>query len=323
MTDEGAYITAYSGNEDNIVLDSVDNKPVLSIENGVFEGRNIKSFSSSSLKKVGTGAFANCTKLKTVNIPSVSVVENRAFEKTAVEKMTLSSNTKSIGDYAFNGCEALKKIDLGGNVETIGRLAFNECYSLEDVYGSQSIKRVGDFAFYDDGEMTVDSSLDKLCYVGDYAFAYCNTVVINDIDHMEHIGDGAFMMCYNIISVHITSNIKSVSYSAFKGARIKELTVDYGVERIEDYAFMSTMITTLKLPDSVKYIGDYAFYTSRLTSVSGAEHAEEIGTLAFYPSKRLVMYVLYPSAMLDYAKQNNIEYVAHDERGAIVLPDLE
>lgn len=86
---------------------------------------------------------------------------------------------------------------------------------------------------------------------------------------------------------------------------------------------MSTMITTLKLPDSVKYIGDYAFYTSRLTSVSGAEHAEEIGTLAFYPSKRLVMYVLYPSAMFDYAKQNNIEYVAHDERGAIVLPDLE
>ena len=79
MTDEGAYITAYSGNEDNIVLDSVDSKPVVSIENGVFEGRNIKAFSSTSLRKVGTGAFANCTKLKTVDIPNVSVVENRAF----------------------------------------------------------------------------------------------------------------------------------------------------------------------------------------------------------------------------------------------------
>lgn len=79
LTDEGAYITAYSGKEDNIVLDSVDSKPVVSIENGVFEGRNIKAFSSTSLRKVGTGAFANCTKLKTVDIPNVSVVENRAF----------------------------------------------------------------------------------------------------------------------------------------------------------------------------------------------------------------------------------------------------
>lgn len=140
---------------------------------------------------------------------------------------------------------------------------------------------------------------------------------------MEYIGDGAFLMCYNIQSVHITSNIMSVAYSAFKGARISELTVDYGVERIEDYAFMSTMITTLRLPNSVKYIGDYAFYTSRLTSVSGAEHAEKIGTLAFYPSKRLVMYVLYPSAMFDYAKENNIEYVARDDNGNTVLPDDE
>ncbi len=323
LTDEGAYITAYSGNEDNIVLDSVDSKPVVSIENGVFEGRNIKAFSSTSLRKVGAGAFANCTKLKTVDIPNVSVVENRAFEKTAVENIKLSSNTKSIGDYAFNGCEALKKINLGGNVETIGRLAFNECYLLEDVYGSQNIRRVGDFAFYDDSEMTVDSPLDRLCYVGDYAFAYCNTVVINDIDHMEHIGDGAFMMCYNIISVHITSNIKSVSYSAFKGARIKELTVDGGVERIEDYAFMSTMITALKLPNSVKYIGDYAFYTSRLTSVSGAEYVEEIGTLAFYPGKKLHMNVLYGSKMHNYANENSISYTAHDKNGNILPPEEE
>lgn len=323
LTDKGAFITAYKGNDDIIVLDTVDSNPVLSIENGVFEGKNIRAFSSATCQKIAYGAFANCEKLKSVSIPSVSVVEGRAFEKTAITQITLSDKVKTIGEYAFNGCETLTEIDLGGNVETIERLAFNECYLLESVKGTQNIRRVYDFAFYDNGDMTFDSNVPLLCYAGEYAFAYCSSVEIDEIDNMEHIGDGAFLMCYNIQSVHITSNIKSVPYSAFKGARIRELTVDYGVERIEDYAFMSTMITTLSLPNSIKYIGDYAFYTSRLTSVSGAEYAEKIGTLAFYPSRKLVMYVLYPSEMYSYAVENNIEYVARDDNGNTVLPDDE
>jgi hypothetical protein len=64
------------------------------------------------IKSIGMGAFLNCSKLSSVNIPN-SVI--------------------SIGWTAFYACTSLTSIDIPQSVSSIEEYAFAECYDLKDV----------------------------------------------------------------------------------------------------------------------------------------------------------------------------------------------
>lgn len=323
LTSKGAIITKYKGNGKMIILDTIDGKDVYSIEQNVFKDSDLISFSSSSCKKIMNSAFEDCKMLKNVSLPSCQYIGEKAFRHTALEEVTIPSGVTEIHNYTFDGCESLINVEFKGKVTEIGRCAFNECFALENISGTKHIQKVDDLAFYDDKLLEFDTTLDNLNYAGDYAFAFCTRAVLDTIDNMTHIGDGAFKYCYNISSVHIGKETTSVPDEAFRGARITSLAIDEGVKAIENYAFMSSQITTLTLPDSLRAIGTYAFYSNKITTVKGGEKVETVGSMAFYPSKKLTMYVLTPSSMLEYAKDNNITYVAHNKDGETVLPEDE
>lgn len=309
LVSKGAIVTKYKGDSKNITVDNIDGNPVYSIEQNVFKSSDIVSFSSNTCQRIMDSAFENATDLKNVDIPNCTYIGSRAFRHTAIEDITIPNGVTEINDYTFDGCESLVNVNLKGDVTRIGRLAFNECYALESITGTSKIKRVEELAFYDDKLMELDSTLDNLMYAGDYAFAYCNSAVLDTIDNMTYIGDGAFMYCYNISTVHIGGNIDVVPAETFRGTRITELTLDEGITAIGNYAFMSTQIKDLVLPNSIKTIGTYAFYTNKITSVKGGENAEKIESMAFYPNRRLTMYVKDKSKMYDYAVDNGITYI--------------
>lgn len=323
LVSKGAIITNYKGDDKNISLDSIGDKPIYSVEQNVFKNSDIISFTSSTCQRIMDSAFENANSLKNVDIPNCSYIGEKAFRHTAIENITIPNGVTEINDYTFDGCESLVTVKLTGDVTTIGKLAFNECHSLESITGTLNIKRVEEFAFYDDKLLQLDSTLDNLNYAGEYAFAYCNNAVLDTIDNMTYIGDGAFMYCYNISSVHITNNIDVVPIEAFRGTRVTELILDEGVTAIGNYAFMSTQIKELNLPNSIKTIGTYAFYTNKITSVKGAQNAEKIESMAFYPNRRMTMYVLDKSTMYNYAKDNGIPYIIEKNNSVIDTPDEE
>lgn len=323
LTERGAYITKYKGHKKNIVLNSIDSNDVYSIESKVFASSDIESFYSSTLKKVSYSAFANCGALSQFAAPSLEIISNRAFQNTALEKVNVAKGVTRIDDYAFYGCSSLKEVNFLGEVEAIGGFAFCECTELEKITGTQNIRRVYDFAFYDNKLMTLDSGLKRLCYAGEYAFAFCSKISIDSVNNMEFIGEGAFKLGPSITNVHITGSTKAVAYEAFRGVRLESLTIDEGVEEIEDYAFMSSTIKTLKLPRSLKKIGEYSFYSGRLQMVYGGDNVKSVGSMAFYPSSRLTMQTLINSAMHRYAIENGINCVLYDENGGIITPDDE
>ena len=323
LTQKGAYITKYKGASKNIVLDKIDSNDVYSIEQRVFEKSNIESFSSSTLKRVSNSAFANCENLKTFEAPNLKILSDRALKNTALETVEIAKGVSSIGDYAFYNCSKLKEVQFLGNVSTVGKYAFCECAELEKITGTSDITRVGDFAFYDNKQMVLDSPLSKLNYAGEYSFAFCSKVQIDSVDNMIFIGDGAFKLCPNIKSVHITKNIKSIPYEAFRGVKMQSLTIDEGVEAVEDYAFMSTSMTNLTLPDSLKSIGDYAFYSNKLRNVYGGDYVKTIGNMAFYPTNKIIMHVLIGSPLYNYSMENGMTIVPHNSNGEILPPEQE
>lgn len=54
----------------------------------------------------------------------------------------------SIGDYAFQNCNALSNIELPSNVNTIGKGAFHTCRNLKKITIGKNVSEIGSVAFY-------------------------------------------------------------------------------------------------------------------------------------------------------------------------------
>ena len=77
------------------------------------------------MKKIGKGAFYNCTALESVTAPGV------------VE----------IGDEAFYGCGSMMKTDILSSVEVIGNSAFYGCSGLTEVVLPETLSSMGESCF--------------------------------------------------------------------------------------------------------------------------------------------------------------------------------
>lgn len=66
------------------------------------------------------GAFAGCTALKSVTIPStVTSIGNSAFRGSGIESITIPSTVTSISAYAFSGCNKLSNLVIPSSVTSI------------------------------------------------------------------------------------------------------------------------------------------------------------------------------------------------------------
>ena len=71
------------------------------------------------------------------DIPVISI-EYPAFYNASIESVTISSDVKSIGDYAFYNCNSLERVVIYDSLINIGRLAFYNCINLKSIeyYGT-------------------------------------------------------------------------------------------------------------------------------------------------------------------------------------------
>lgn len=85
-----------------------------------------------SIRQIGGGAFACCKSLQHINLDKIKLLCDKAFEGTALEKITLTA--RMIGSWAFAKCKNLKEADLSGITDRqINSHLFFECTSLVKV----------------------------------------------------------------------------------------------------------------------------------------------------------------------------------------------
>lgn len=101
-----ATITGYYGMDDNHVIP------------GEIEGSKVTS--------IGSGAFAGCDRLTSVNIPNT---------------------VTSIGGGAFTLCKNLLSINIPEGVTSIGVFAFKGCYNLTSINIPKSVTFIGEGVF--------------------------------------------------------------------------------------------------------------------------------------------------------------------------------
>ena len=187
---------------------------------------------SSSLRRVGLGAFENCTALRRLTVPFVGESKSRntflgymfgaenygvaeGFYPTGLEFVTIIEGIDSIEDHAFYQCASLREIVLPGTVKSIGTRAFSGCSGLTSL-----------------------DLPDGLLEIGDAAFSNC--VGLESVtfgSYLKKLGVNCFLNCTSLQEILLPDAVKSLPNSCFSGCAALTTVSLGGVTNVGKNAF--------------------------------------------------------------------------------------
>ncbi|MCQ2533770.1 MAG: leucine-rich repeat protein [Clostridia bacterium] len=271
------------------VTSVIVNEGVTSIGSSSFWG--IKSLKSiklpSTLKYMGFAAFAKCTGLTDVTIPSGIIGESAFIECTNLKTVTIGNGVTASGISAFEACpnlsrvnisslEAWCKIDFGGisaNPISIARKLYLNGTLVTEINVPSGITEISAHAFEylsDVKKVTIPSTVKT---IGDYAFLMCDGMESLTLSEgIEELKASSFSGCRALKSVVIPTSVKYIGRNAFSFAAIQSVSVTRGV--IDDYAFYGCgAMGGASIGSGVSYVGKDAFGNCGALKMSGINYA--------------------------------------------------
>ena len=233
-----------------------------------------------------------------------------------IKFIDISDSVTSIGEGAFDYCNALTDITIGSSVISIGDEAFVDCDSLTKVIIPDSVTSIGARVFYHCDSLeniTVDSnnqyytSIDGVLYNKDkttliqYPVGNPKTEFIIPVS-VTSIGDYSFYGCDSLTDITIGNSVTSIGDDSFYGCdSLTDITIGNSVTSIGDHAFFGTGYynNSDNWSDDVLYIGNYLIAAE--TSVSGSYSVKSgtvtIAASAFYRCS-LLTNVIIPDSVI-------------------------
>ena len=133
---------------------------------------------SNKVITIGDMAFAGCSSMENINMPSVEKIGEYAFSRCfKLNNIVLPETLKEIGDNAFYRCESLSYIRIPASVIKIGTSVFAYCSSLTSVVINAPIKELPEWTFYGCTELVSVTLPKETESVGKNAFAQCDSLV--------------------------------------------------------------------------------------------------------------------------------------------------
>ena len=254
-----------------------------------------------------------------------SIADQSFFGCNLLESITIPNGVTNIGNSAFWCCLSLTNISILDGVSCIEFGAFMDCPALKNVTIPSSVTSIGDYAFGYYSDLSYEKIADFTIngYIGTAAENYSNTNGFNFVALDANLGE----FTYNILedgTIEITGSAKDLSLHPH--LIIPAVYDGYTVSAVGQNAFRShTGITALTVEDGVKIIGDSAFANCiNLSEIHLPDSIENIVNMTpdLYPSGSF-WNTAYVNNRENYAEDGNlyfgnIAYTAScDENGNI------
>lgn len=93
----------------------------------------LKEINLPSLVTIGDYAFVSCHSLENIELPNLVTVSDHTFSDCITLRSAYLPNVKTVKQYAFENCVSLEEVVLK-SVTSIKENAFNGCYNLRTIY---------------------------------------------------------------------------------------------------------------------------------------------------------------------------------------------
>ena len=215
---------------------------------------NVETRSDGSTITTKTTAGGGTTKELVIH-PSLTAIEDNAFENSGLTSVSMGNGVQSIGKYAFQNNE-LTTLTIGNSVQTVGRGAFQN-NELSSVTIGNSLKTIEPEVFRNNklSSVTIPPSVTA-------------------------IGDNAFTE-NQLTSLTMGNGLKTIGGWAFSYNKLTLLTIPPSVTSIGRGAFRNNKLSSVTIPPSVTFIGDDAFYRNKLTTLTIGNGVQTIERGAF------------------------------------------
>ena len=167
---------------------------------------------------MGSGVFAGCTSLKSVEFPEgfLKICDGFFEDCRNLTSVTLPNSLTFIGRQAFMLCTSLPSIVIPEGVSTIEPGAFYLCFALESIVIPESVS-----------------------FLGEGAFNGCeNLKTVSLPNSLSEFSRGCFCNCFALESIVIPEGVEVISVSLFsRCSSLSSVVLPKSLTEIESYAF--------------------------------------------------------------------------------------
>ena len=201
----------------------------------------------NNVKTIGKSAFANCSELTSITIPSsVTNIGQQAFQ--SCKKLTsviIPGSIAEIPDSAFSRCELLTSVTLCEGVTTIGESSFADCVSLTEVTFPNSLSSIAKYGFTNCPQLSGVKLGTGMETIQSSAFFKCTGLASLDLGATKTIGVDAFGDCKALTALTIPDSVVTIGSQSFAGCEaLASITIGKGVKQIGSFAFYGTKLHT-------------------------------------------------------------------------------
>lgn len=275
-----------------------------------------------TVRCIAGGAFRGNEKITALIVPgNVKTIGNSAFSKCKNLRIAeLYDGVEIVDDRAFSSCKSLTDITFPDTIHTVGVSVLDKDWlELQCAASGKSYYYIGDILVYAGEyerhnlmseyilenaksiapEALAHSQTDR--WSENFIFPLCGEVIGKKAGYYLHVDENlyipegvkkienyAFGGCSVPGVAVIPQTVEEIGTEAFRGAKINELSIAYGVETISEKAFFVSKIENINIPGSVKKLGAYMLATcGRLKEVQLQEGITYIPEGMFQDCKSL------------------------------------
>ena len=277
-----------------------------------------------SITDLGTNAFLECRKLRSVRLSSnIEELDCTFTGCSSLRTLHIPKKVKKIingaglcGSIAYglaftadgtqNGCSNLTSITVEkGNkfYTTVEGILFNKSKTTLITYPAakkdkeysvpKSVKKISYGAFAGCNNLRELTMKDRVMKCGDWASAFFNMRSLRKIklsNNLKKLESSAFSGCIKLQKIRIPDKVKRINDRTFDGCTsLKSVILGKNVRWIEDRAFRDcSKLRKIRIPDKVWRIDEYAFDgCTSLKSVILGKNVSQINAYAFRGCRNL------------------------------------